>query len=248
MLAFLSGFSSAWLGVGGSVLIVPLLPVLSPLSALASAQVSLCTICSISFINVIAFFFERLILWSWVFRGLIGALSFAFLSGAFLNFLTSFQIRFILWFFLLLILLLQWGLRRSAFLKMKGFYFFSSLMGVCSGFTGLGGGMILSPFLHESQIIPAKSIPAVSACIMSCVGLFALFGQISQKGLSFIESPDIFWSIYLSLFLPSVLGLFFGHIVNLKQKNILWRRWILRIAVLLMFLKMTFELVFWSET
>ena len=222
-------------------MIVPLLPVLSGLDPLSSLQVSLLLIFTISLINSLSFLFQKLILWSWLFKGLTGALFFAFLSGIFVSHLTSLQIRFILWLFLFFILLLPLLLIQIPLLRTKGFYLFSSLMGLCSGLTGLGGGMILSPYLHESERMPAQNIPAVVSCIMFFVSSFSLLGQISQKGFSFIQSSEA-WFFYWILFIPAFFGLFIGYVVNLKQKNIKLRRLLLRIGVWFMFLKMTVEL------
>ena len=114
-------------------------------------------------------------------------------------------------------------------------------MGICSGLTGLGGGMILSPFLHESESIPAKNIPALVSCIMLFVSSFSLLGQFSQNSLFFISSSDSIF-FYFLLLIPSFIGLFIGYFVNIKQKDINLRKLFLRVAVAIVFLKMTAEL------
>ena len=238
----LSGFSSAWLGAGGSVFIVPLLPFLSGLSAFHSLQVSLLLIVTVSFINSISFIFQKLVLWNWFIKLGFLSLSFAFLSGGIVSYLNSFQIRFILWLFLLVILALPWLFMHIPFLKKKGIYLFSSLMGICSGLTGLGGGMILSPFLHESEIIPAKNIPALVSCIMFFVSGFSLLGQFSQTELFFASFSKRLFFYYFLLLIPSFVGLFIGYFVNVRQKNIKLRRLLLRLAVAVVFLKMTIEI------
>ena len=228
--------------MGGSIFIVPFLPFLSGLSAFASLQVSLLLIVSISFINSVSFTLQKLVLWDWFINASLLALSFAFLSGVFVSYFSSLQIRFILWFFVAVILVLPWLLARMPLLKKrKGFYFFSSLMGVCSGLTGLGGGMILSPFLHESENIPVRNIPALVSCIMLFVSSFSLLGQFSQTGLVFTNDSESLF-IYFLLMAPSFLGLLVGYFVNIRQKNIKLRRILLRIAVAVVFLKMTIEL------
>ena len=241
-LGLLSGFSSAWLGAGGSVFIVPLLPFLSGLSAVHSLQVSLLLIVTISFINSIAFILQKLVLWGWFVKASFLSLSFAFLSGGIVSYLSSFQIRFILWLFLLIILLLPWLLSYIPLLKKKGFYLFSSLMGICSGLTGLGGGMILSPFLHESEMIPPKNIPALVSCIMFFVSGFSLLGQFSQTELFFASFSKNLFFYYILLLIPSFVGLFIGYFVNVQQKDIKLRRLLLRLAVVAVFLKMTIEI------
>ena len=100
--------------------------------------------------------------------------------------------------------------------------------------------MILSPFLYESHLIPIKNIPAMACGIMFPVSLFALLGHISRASFSFIPSS---YSYFLLLFVPSCIGLALGHLANLKQKNIRWRRLILRAVVGLMFLKLSLEMI-----
>ncbi len=242
-LGLISGFCSAWLGVGGSAIIIPLLPFLSGLDPLSSLQVSLVLIFVISSLNSLAFILQQLVLWPWLARGAVCALGSSFLSGFFVTYLSPFQIRFILWLFLGLIVSLPWLLRKTPFLNNNGIYIFSSLMGICSGSTGLGGGMILSPYLYESQKMPAQNIPAVVSCIMFFVSSFALIGQISRMGLSFVSSPQWQFCFFL-LLIPSLIGLGLGYFANIRQKNIKRRRVVLRFIAIIMLLKLTAELIF----
>ena len=225
--------------MGGSVFIVPLLPFLSGLDPLSALQVSLLLIFTISLINSLSFILQKLVLWPWFIKGVISSLCFAFLSGFLVTYLRPFQIRFILWLFLAVILALPWLLIKIPVLNKKGIYIFSSLMGICSGGTGLGGGMILSPFFHESGAMPAKNIPAVVSCIMLFVSLFSLLGQVSRIGFDFMNFS---WSSFFTLLIPSVFGLFMGYWANIKQKNLKLRKLFLRTAVLIMFCKLTAEL------
>ena len=115
-------------------------------------------------------------------------------------------------------------------------------MGICSGLTGLGGGMILSLFLHESELIPPKNIPALVSCIMFFVSGFSLLGQFSQTEIFFESFSENLFFYYFLLLIPSFVGLFIGYFVNVKQKNIKLRRFLLRVAVAGVFLKMTIEI------
>lgn len=238
-----SGFCAAYLGVGGSVFIVPLLPFLTGLDPLNSLRLSLSLIFVISFVNSLAFIGQRLVLWPSFIKGVLGALGAALLSGFFVTYLSAFQIRLTLWFFLSLILGLPFILKKYPFLKNKGIYIFSTLMGICSGFTGLGGGMILSPYFHESRQIPLKNIPALVSCIMFCVSVFSLLGQMLRTNyLPFSNFSQ--WKMYFFLLLiPSLMGLIFGYVANIRHKNLKWRRLILRVAVGVMFVTLSFEMM-----
>ena len=228
--------------MGGSIFIVPLLPFLSGLDPLSALQVSLLLIFVVSFLNSLAFIFQKLVLWTWFVRGAVSALCFAFISGFFVTYLSPLQIRFVLWVFLAIILSLPWLLQRVPVLHRKGIYIFSSLMGICSGFTGLGGGMILSPFLYESYRMPVQNIPAVVSSIMFIVSSFSLMGQISRIGFFGGQTPH-WWFCFFVLLLPSFIGLGLGYFVNIRQRNIKWRRFILRIVVAVMFFKLTLEML-----
>lgn len=239
-LGLTSGFCSAWLGVGGSVFIVPLLPFLSGLDPLPAVQLSLLLIFVISVFNSLSFILQKLVLWSWFIRGIFLALCFSFISGFFVTYLSPIQIRFVLWLFLGLMLALPW-LLKIPILRKQGIYIFSSLMGICAGGTGLGGGMILSPYFHESEEMPIQNIPAVVSCIMFFVSAFALLGQTSRMNFSFEQSSQ-WWFCFFLLLIPSLFGMGLGYVANIRQKNISWRRLFLRLVVAIMFFKLTVEL------
>ena len=202
---------------------------------------SLWLILSMSLTSSLAFILQRLVLWAWVLQGVCYAVSFAFVSGFFITYLPPFLIRFILWLFLAFILNLSWILKRVPTLQNKGFSVFSSLTGLCAGLTGLGGGVILGSFLHESQKMPVQNIPAVIACIMLFSSFFGFIGQVSRIGFSF-ENLVLFY--FLLLFIPAFMGMGLGYFMNIKQKNPLLRRIFLRAIVALMFAKLTMELYF----
>ena len=255
-LGMLSGLSAAYLGVGGSVLIIPLLPALSGLSPLESVQLSLTLIFLISLINSAFFISQGLVLWPWVLPIAATGLSLSFTASFFVARLSPGGIRFLLWMFLAMILALPLILKKSAFLKSKGIYVFGPLMGLCSGLTGLGGGMVISPYLHESSRIPLKNISAVVCLSMLFVSLSAGLGlmlaasppQMSAAGPAgagnFLLSSSPHWRLCLFLLLgASVLGLMIGYGANARCKSPRRRRLILRSAIALMLLKVTLEIL-----
>ena len=98
-LGALSGLSAAYLGVGGSVLITPLLPLLAGLSPLESVQLSLTLIFLMSAANSLGFILQKLVLWPWVFPIAAAGLVFSFGAGLFVSRLSPGQIRFCCGFF-----------------------------------------------------------------------------------------------------------------------------------------------------
>ena len=263
LLTFTGGLSYAWLGVGAGAVLVPILPYVSNLSALESVQVALLMGFLISFINGCVFAFQKLILWEWVFKALFFIIASAFLAGFCIGFLSSFQIRFLLWFFFLFILLfpyILYQLHLSSFsqhpsfksesfnkvqelkqnqYKMSFFYLCNILAGFSAGLTGVGGGLILSPFFHESRLIPSKNIPAVMSVLFLCVTGFSLLGQAIQSSLS-ISSE--FVMVGLQILPGYLLGSIAGYVINAKQSKPQLGRYIIRLLVLLIFIKMTLEI------
>ena len=243
-LGLLSGISSVYLGVGGSLFIVPLLPLLVGFSPLETLQISLSLIFVMSIINTLSFLYQKLILWSWVYPIVLGGLIFSFLSSFFTSYMTGYMIRLILWIFLFFMILLPFLLEKIIWLKTrKGVYIFGSLMGFCVGLTGLGGGFIISPYLHESKQMPAKNVSAVVCFSMFFTSLFAIFGQIQGTKFPF-ENNSFWWSCYFILLIPSILGLFIGYFLNIKDKSKRRRSLLLRFLVCIMFVKLSVEIFY----
>ena len=241
LLGLLSGICSSYLGVGGSLFIVPLLPVLVGFSPIESLQISLSMIFVMSFINTVSFYYQKLILWNWVYPIILTGLGFSFLSSFLIQFTTATRIRFVLWLFLTFMLFLPFLLKKLLWLcKKQGVYIFGSLMGLCVGCTGLGGGFILSPYLHESSQIPSKNVSAVVCCSMFGTSFFALLGQL-RAGFLWNHSNLFWWKCYLLLLIPSIVGLFVGYALNKKDKNSKRRSKLLRFLISLIFLKVSLE-------
>jgi len=243
LLGFLSGLCSAYLGVGGSLFIVPLLPLLVGLSALETLQISLFLILVMSLLNTLSFIYQKLVLWSWVFSIILSSLGMAFVSSFFTRFMNETELRFILWLFLFFMLALPLLVKRIFWLQTrKGVYAVGSLMGLCVGLTGLGGGFIISPYFHESKLIPTKNVSAVVCVAMFCTSLVAIFSWISGMDFSFSPRP-FWWFCYGLLLVASVLGLAVGLYFNLKDQYPIRRRFWLRLLLILMFLQVSGELI-----
>ncbi len=243
-LGMLSGISSAYLGVGGSLFLVPLLPLLVGLSPIETLQISLSIILVMSVINTLSFLYQKLILWSWVYPIVFTGLIISFLSSFVVSFMTDDRIRFVLWGFLVFMLVLPFFVKKIMWLKTREcVYAFGSLMGLCVGLTGLGGGFIISPYLHESKQMPSKNVSAVVCCSMFFVSLFALFGQIQGSEFPF-KNSSFWWSCYFLLLIPSIFGLFIGYFLNIKDKSRKRRVVLLRLLVAIMFVKLSVEIFY----
>ena len=256
VLALVSGFCSSYLGAGGGVIIVALLPVLTDFSANEIIQISLALMVFITLLNSLIFLYKKLVAWDWVGSLIITGGFFAFLAGSFVTELSDFSIRFILWGFLFLIVAF-WVTRTEFFQKKKflsdGIFFnrmseklglkvFGGLlMGLCSGLTGLGGGVILSPLLHESQALPLKKISPSLSFVTLFMAVFAISGQHWQ-GLSLLENPSLKW-VFPVLLVFAILGLSLGHFFHGRGER-KQRVFIVRVLTGVLFFKVSAELLF----
>ena len=158
-LGLLSGVSVTFLGMGGSVYIVPLLPLLTGLSPYETIQLSFLFLFVMTVFNSVIFIYKKLVVWS-LFRVVATTgVAMSFLSSLLITQLPPFSVRFVLWVFLGLILSFPLFLSRISWFVKQLPPVSGVLMGLCSGLTGLGGGVILSPLFHESRQIPSSKIP-----------------------------------------------------------------------------------------
>ena len=117
--------------------------------------------------------------------------------------------------------------------------FGGSLMGLCSGLTGMGGGMILSPLLHESGILSLKKISPSLSFTTLFMSAFALMGQLSN-GIYLNASMK---SVFFNLLLFALSGLALGHFFH-GRDNKEKRIFIVRTVTMILFLKVSMELIF----
>ena len=239
-LGVLSGFSVTRLGMGGGIYIVPLLPFLTGLSPLETMQLSFFLIFVITGINSIIFTLRKEV--SWPFAKVIFPTSagMSFFSNFFVIKLSSYQIRLVLWLCLGGIIAIPFIVKRSSQILKRLPYFSGILMGFCTGLTGIGGGTILSPILHESRLISVHKIPGTICVIMFPIAVFSLLAQ--GIGTQFpLSISSLWWTSFFIMFISSMLGFIIGY--NTKFKSHKTSRSIVRILVLLMFLKVTGEVM-----
>ena len=212
LLGALSGFSSAWIGVGAGLFIVSFLPGVAGLSPLETLQASLLVVFTVNIINSLVFSAQKSVPWSYCFPIIAIGLVFSFLCSVFVTSLSPFQVRLVLWLFLLLIPAILFFLKKRPALKKTLPFISGVLIGSCSGLTGLGGGIVLSPLFHESRSLSVRKIAPVICVSTLFVSFFALLGQETGAGI-FANSTH--WRICCFVLLASsVAGLFLGHRLN----------------------------------
>ena len=249
-------------------MIVSLLPAFTDFSPGETIQISLALMFFITLLNSLIFLYKHLVAWNWVGPLIVTGGGFAFLGGSFVTGLSDFTIRFLLWCFLFCIvgfsltkteffqkyLIPLFQIQKSASDKKISHFFLNwingkyslrifggALMGLCSGLTGLGGGVIISPLLHESPALPLKKISPSIALVTLFMSVFALSGQ-QWQGFSILENNSLKLVFPVLLFF-AVLGISLGHLFHgrgERHKRLL----IVRLITGILFLKVTAELLF----
>lgn len=235
----LSGFCSAWLGVGAGLFIVSFIPGITGLSPLETLQASLIVVFPINIVNSLVFSIQRLVLWSWCIPIILSGFTVSFALSLFMTFLSPFQVRFILWMLLGSLPLLLFLTKRQTFLKRNLPWISGLFMGACSGLTGLGGGILLGPLLYESRKVSTRHIAPIISVSTLFISFFALLGQ--DKGASLLSNSSHWRLCCLILLISSCFGLVFGHLLNKKQHSGL-RRLLVRGLTFLMYCIVTGEL------
>lgn len=278
-LALSAGFLSAYMGIGGGIIIVSLLPIFTDFSPQEVIQISLCMVFFLTLSNSLIFLRKNLVAWDWTFSLIVTGGGIAFLSGSLVPGLSDFSIRFLLWCFLLLVVIFPFIVKKlshkietinatnsssPAWFKFIGLLskrkksksitpdqhknpiqqnslkvFGGVLMGLCSGLAGIGGGIILSPLLHESSLLSLKKISPSLSFVTLFLSVFALSGQLSQ-GISLHASMK---TVLFNLILFAIIGLVLGHFFHGKDDR-KKRIFIVRTVTVVLFLKVSTELIF----
>lgn len=209
------------------------------LSPLETLQASLLVVFPVNAINALLFSLQKMVLWAWAIPIILVGLAISFLLSLFVTSLSPFQIRFILWLFLgtlplILLLLKKWPLVKKSLPWISGL-----LMGSCSGLTGLGGGILLSPLFHENRSLPTQKIAPLISITTLFISFFALLGQ--EKGAALSSNSSYWWTCCAVLFAFACIGLSFGHLLN-KKEYFRTRRLMVRGLTFFMFCMVTAEL------
>lgn len=176
------GLLSSVLGLGGGIIIVPLLTVIFDMPHAHAVATSLMTIAFITLLNTWRFQKKEMVNWRLVFV-IVTFSSVSSLAGGYLA--TILNERFLLLVFVLFVLyvflqtlFLSYSLSDQVDLSTRSPWFWGSIIGassgIISGTTGVGGGAIITPLLFKSRIeIHARVVPITNA-VMLLNALFAL--------------------------------------------------------------------------
>lgn len=238
------GLISSVLGLGGGILIVPLLPLITPLSQQETLATSLFSIFFVVIMNTWRFHRRGLIEWhlAWAF-GPATALG-AFVAGRWSLFLSETILRLLLG-TVMILFALQTG--RSAWLSRRPvpptvepqvrrwkLMAVGYLNGILAGLTGIGSGIVLNPLMMQWRLTKdIKVSPTANAIMVYSTGAGAMAFAWGLKGwdlngsrLGFIHL-DVAAVLTLMAWIISPWGRRWQELLSPGQ-----RRWIFTIILL----------------
>jgi uncharacterized membrane protein YfcA len=251
---FLTGvavaFISTLFGLGGGIIMVPILSLILPYSHLEAVATSLMTIVLVAAFNTYNFSEKNVIVWSvvpWIAipSALIALVSAHFSPEVPEKILVVIFIAFLLWVASRTFLLhpkseQKVHLKNSKFVPMG----IGGLSGLISGMTGVGGGGITTPLMLVSGL--AKNIQA--APTSNAIMIFTtLFGSISYAladyhAAGYLTLGYIHFDTALFLFAGSATFSRIGVRVN-QEVSLFWRKTVLGAILLIICFRLLFLLI-----
>lgn len=227
------GFMSSVLGVGGGIIMVPVLNLIFGFEQQAAVATSLATICLITLFNTIRFQIKEQINWHLVFSISIFSLIASFLSGTIATHLSE---KWLILGFVLFVFFLAWRLLWATKLKNQKVVkqlsklrtsLIGLLSGTISGFAGVGGGAVITPLLISTKSVEQEKIVPVSNTIMFLTALSGVVAfilpdveKISPWQIGYVHTHYSF--IFLATALPvAFIGTRFQHRLNPRVRAIL---------------------------
>jgi uncharacterized membrane protein YfcA len=236
---FIAGLMSGMVGIGGGVIIVPILLIIfqhfvdlpANLAIHLASGTSLAIIMLTSQAAVRAHYRRSSILWL-VYRRLVFGLCLGTLIGVLLaSYLPAIWLKKILAIFLLFVAIrmtFNSKLVQSAPHNPSTFLttVVSFLIGLLSGLLGIGGGVLIVPYLSHCGLEMKKIMPISALCIMTVamIGtcLFIITG-FHQPRLPAYATGYVYWPAVLAIAIPSILAVSWGakltYILSQKQLN-----------------------------
>lgn len=251
-IGIIAGFVSGLLGIGGGLIVVPMLALTFALSGFPHAKImhvaagtSLAIMIVTSIAAVIAHHRLNHVLWPIVKKLLPGILVGVVVGALLANQLSTRWLQLLFGVFLLLISIKMFILSTpKPTRRMPGKMIsaiMSFLIGVKSGLLGLGGGAIIIPFLSYCNV-PMRQASGTS---ITCTLPIAIVGTISFIILGWRINPMphsfgyVYWPAFLSVSVMSVIFAPIGASINGKV-NIDWLKRIFAIFLFFISLNLLF--------
>jgi len=244
ILGGLIGISSALLGLGGNILIVPLLPLLPMASTLTLKSIVATGIFIVFFltlVNVISFYRQKLIDFKLVFTLIIPTSLFSFLSSFHVDKVNDNIIKT-----LLILVMISMVIRLLLFKKKDSnsvnelnyplLLGAGAVSGSLAGLTGVGTGVLLGPLLLSLNLTDEKKVsPTINFLIMVAC-FFSSLNYLSFSNFNYPQSGLVRIDIALMIFIPAIVTAVIGRRINTSISPKL-RRWVVSSALGLLILK-----------
>ena len=242
-------FISTLFGLGGGIIMVPILSLFLPYSHIEAVATSLAAIIFVAGFNTYNFYKKDVIVWEIVPWIAITASLFAFISAWAAPYLSE-KILIIIF-----ILFLFWVAIRTFLISNKEGNInnsyskwlplgIGSLSGSISGFTGIGGGGITTPLILVTKLVKNIQAAPTSNAIMIFTTLFASFSFALPENI--VNDTFVFGYVHLDtsvlLFVGSALFSRIGVKINFKIP-IFWRKTVLGSLLLFICIRFLFMLI-----
>ena len=231
-------FISTLFGLGGGIIMVPILSLILPYSHLEAVATSLATIVMVASFNTYNFNKKDVIVWRIVPWIALTSSIFSFTSVKIAVHLPQTILILIFLLFLLWValrtFLIKNDIKSSKSNNVSIPLGIGSLSGTISGFTGIGGGGITTPLMLISGITKNIQAAPTSNAIMIFTALFASLSYALMDDVS--AGKMIFGYIHLDTSIILFLGSALFSRIGVKLNNLFplfWRKTILGIILLL---------------
>jgi len=244
------GILSTVFGVGGGIVMVPVLTLILPYSHLEAVATSLATIFLVASLNTFHFQKAGLIVWRIVPWIVITSSLFSFLAARVAILLPE-KILIAVFICVLLWVAIQTFLINSK-IEIKTTsapgkivpLSIGALIGTISGMTGVGGGAITTPLMLISALVKNLQATPTSNAIMIFTTLFGSisFALTHTSGAAGLTLGFIHLDTALVLFCGSALFARYGVKIN-QQLSLYWRKTALGLLLLLICLRLIIMLI-----
>lgn len=230
----LTGLMSGILGIGGGIIVVPALLFIFDINGIVSADLamhmaagtSLAVILFTSFASVQAHNKIEPLLWG-VYRNLWPGIVLGTISGAILASMLSTKVLRIM--FALFLLFIAYKMIMSAKRDGEGQFpstwinrLVSFLIGLKSGLLGVGGGVLIIPYLTYCGVDPRRIAGVSSLCTMTIASIGTLtFMVLSQSmvrpdySTGYVYWPAVFWVAIFSM-IAAPFGAKLSYVIPVK--------------------------------
>lgn len=238
ILGLLVGMIGTFTGLGGGIVMVPLLPLLAG----ADQKQAVATSLFVVFLNGLQLTYLSVRKKNIEFKYVIPIAALGILASYFSSFMlyrfSNYSLRvFLVCILALVIVVLVWP-PKFELGKFKNIfrYFVGAISGVVSGFTGLGGGIVVAPLLLAGKAINHQYLTSTTSFVSMCFAGVATITHMALNPPQAASWGPILWREGLLIFIPAIVMTRLLYPLQAKLTELQRRRLLLLFSVVL-FLK-----------